>query len=161
MHVTVISMWTLPTHDTYPQAMFGAVRKHDIHTGVDIYLPEGTQVTALLPGKVIEVEWFTGTMSDPPTPWWHDTQAVWVELGDGRVVVYGEVIASVTKCQSVEGGDIIGTVKQVLKVDKGTPTSMLHLELYSQRPLATAVWGIGEPQPDYLMDPTVLITCSI
>jgi murein DD-endopeptidase MepM/ murein hydrolase activator NlpD len=72
--------------------------------------------------------------------------------------VYGEVASSVTHGQSVEAGDVIGTVKQVLKVDKGTPMSMLHLELYSQRPVATAVWGIGEPQPDYLMNPMQLFS---
>ena len=57
---------------------FGAVRKHDIHTGVDLYVPEGTAVYALYDGVVVDVSKFTGPEANPPCPWWNETYSVTV-----------------------------------------------------------------------------------
>jgi len=146
----------IPSH-----ARFGAVRKHDIHTGIDIYLPYGTKVYPIEDGVVVNVEWFTGTKSNPPTPWWKDTQAVWVQSSNSNklVFVYGEIDTDIAIGTKVSVNDCIGTIAEVLKKDKGkNPTTMLHLELYSDIPEQTVIWNIGEPMPNLLMDPTVYIS---
>jgi hypothetical protein len=67
---------------------FGAVRKHDVHTGVDLYCAVSTKVVAVEAGEVVVIEPFTGP--DAASPWWLSTEAVLVEGASG-VVVYGEV----------------------------------------------------------------------
>jgi len=56
---------------------FGAIRKFDIHTGVDLYCDHGTKVYSIEPGLVISVENFTGSLAE--SPWWNDTQAVLIK----------------------------------------------------------------------------------
>jgi len=134
---------------------FGVLRKHHHHEGVDLYAPEGTVVRAVEDGVVVRVGPFTGPAVD--MDWWEETWAVMVE-GISGVVVYGEIIP----CSNLNGptparfevkaGDPIGTVKRVLKVDKGRPMSMLHLEL---RKHGTTDWsGWYDTRPDNLLDPT-------
>lgn len=72
---------------------FGVSRKHDVHTGVDLYASESTPVYAIEDGKIVEILEFTGEGADPPSPWWNRTQAVLVE-GRSGVILYGEVSAS-------------------------------------------------------------------
>ena len=138
---------------------FGAVRKHDIHTGVDIYCPEGTEVVAVEAGVVVAVLPFTGPETDPPSPWWNATEAVMIENSD-EVLLYGEVQALVAVGDKVEAGQIIGKVVQVLKNDKGRPMSMLHFEMYAPGTRAPVWWQLGDPQPTNLLDPTPLL-CSL
>lgn len=146
--------WEFPNTETFPQALFGAMRKHDIHTGIDIYVPEGTDVYPIKSGKVINVEWFTGINSKPPTSWWNDTQAVWVQDNDGFVWVYGELMSSVSIGDTVNQETSLGQIKQVLKKDKQiNSTSMLHLELYSAIPNETVVWLHEQEKPDLLLNP--------
>ena len=141
---------------------FGVQRKHHFHEGVDIYAPEGTVVRAVEDGKIVRVGYFTGPKVD--MPWWEETWAVMVE-GETGVVVYGEIIPcsdlvgpTPTRFE-VKAGDPIGTVKRVLVVDKGRPTSMLHLEL---RKHGTTDWsGWYDARPDNLLDPTnYLVECD-
>ena len=73
--------------DEHPGA-FGAVRKFDVHTGVDLYCPEGTPIFAVEDGRVITIEIFTGPRAE--SPWWYETLAILVE-GESGVVCYGEV----------------------------------------------------------------------
>jgi acyl carrier protein phosphodiesterase len=67
---------------------FGAVRKHDVHTGVDLYCAEGQPVQAVEAGTVVAILDFTGPKAG--SRWWRDTRAVMVE-GAEHVVLYGEI----------------------------------------------------------------------
>lgn len=142
----------IPTGD-HPGA-YGAQRKHEIHTGVDLYVADGSPVCAVEDGTVVGVEWFTGPQSDPPSPWWLPTQAVLVEGGSG-VVLYGEIITSLAPGTKLNAGDAVGYVRRVLRNDKGLPTSMLHLELHRHGTRASShPWTLLHPCPESLMDPT-------
>lgn len=82
---------------------FASVRRHDVHTGVDLYAEEGTPARAVEDGVVISVENFTGPNADDPSPWWNDTQAVLIKGASG-VVVYGEVTSQVKAGDTVRRG---------------------------------------------------------
>lgn len=87
------------------------------------------------------------------------TYAVFVEGASG-VVVYGEISPVVVVGCIVTVGDVIGTVIPVLKVDKGRPTSMLHLELRLSGCIHDIDWAIDSSTPDGLLDPTkFLLDC--
>lgn len=135
---------------------FGAVRKYDIHTGVDLHCPVETLVPAIEDGIVVAIEHFTGVNAG--SPWWHDTQAVLVE-GVSGVILYGEVRPLVDLDQRVRKDEIVGSVLRVLKNDKGKPLSMLHLELYKPGTRASVWWKHNEPQPENLLDVMELLKC--
>ncbi len=129
---------------------FGTVRKHDIHTGVDLYCVEGEKVTAVELGIIVGIERFTGDAAG--SPWWLETWAVLIE-GKSGVVAYGELKhPSLTVGNLIAAGDLVGFVGRVLPHDKGRPTSMLHLELYEPGTTSTAWWR--ESRPEKLLDPT-------
>lgn len=132
---------------------FGAIRKHDIHTGVDLYCAEGQPVQAVEPGTVVAILQFTG--ANAGSFWWRDTNAVMVE-GDEHVVLYGEIAESpgLTVGMTVRAGDVIGEVVRVLRQDRGLPTTMLHLELYARGVREPVWWKLEESQPTGLLDPT-------
>ena len=132
---------------------FGAIRKHDIHKGVDLYAPVGTNVLAVESGCVVDIRQFTG--EDIGFPWWNDTWAVSIE-GSTGVVVYGEIepVSYLNIGHIVKQGDTIGYVLQVLKKDKGRPMSMLHFALHNHGVLSNGRWEVGAPQPAGLIDPT-------
>lgn len=136
---------------------FGVVRLHDIHTGIDLYASEGEDVFAMQNGIVVAVYPFTGLAAQ--SPWWLDTMAVCIEDEDG-VWLYGEIEPNpLTKPGvAVHEGECIGTVKRVLRNDKGRPTSMLHMERYvpGTRKFVEQ-WLTEEPQPESLVDPTDLL----
>lgn len=100
---------------------FGAIRKHDIHTGIDLYVPENTSVYALDDGIVIDISVFTGQLASPPSPWWNETYAVIVYHVNLNVfILYGEIQPiNLKKYQIVEKGSLIGNV---LRVSKNTLT---------------------------------------
>jgi len=137
----------LPPH---PGA-FGVKRRHHTHEGVDLYAPSGTAVSAVEPGQVVQVEAFTGPSAG--TPWWHDTQAIFIEGASG-VVVYGElaVIEGLALGDQVAVGQVIGHLKPVLRVDKGRPLTMLHLELHAPLTRCAPAWETERPAT--LRDPT-------
>lgn len=149
-------MWPLPGADPYTsyQGDFGAIRKHDIHTGLDIYCEPNQIVVAVEDGEVISIENFTGEHANPPSPWWHNTKAVLVE-GKSGVVVYGEIkpLDSIKVGKKMRRGQNIGHVITVLKKNKGLPMTMLHLELYKSGTKETIVWDLGKPQPENLLNP--------
>lgn len=133
---------------------FGAVRKHDIHTGVDLYCPITTPVFAAEPGMVANVFRFTGESIG--SPWWNETDAVMVE-GPSGIILYGEIFPVVEIYQHVDRGQPIGFVKQVLRKDKGRPMSMLHLEFYRHGTKGPVTWHLNTPQPEGLLDPTAYL----
>jgi len=59
----------IPTGDAL--GAFGVTRKHDMHTGVDLYCNEGDEVRAMCDGQIVAIEWFTGPSVQ--MPWWNDT----------------------------------------------------------------------------------------
>ena len=114
-----------------PHGRFGAIRKFDVHTGFDIYCPDGEPVYAIESGIVTSIEHFTGKFTTPiPMPWWANTMAIGIE-GKSGVILYGEVYTPKIKVgDKIFEGQKIAKVKRVLKKDKGLPTTMLHIELY-------------------------------
>lgn len=138
--------------DLKPCGIFGAVRKNDIHTGVDFYCREGEYVKCLNDGVVVDVFQFTGSAAG--SPWWNDTQAVVVECDD-LTFIYGELVGLVSVGERVKFGQFLGRVVPVLKEDKGiTPTSMLHLEVWeSACYLKNYTWKLNTAQPEGLLNP--------
>lgn len=107
---------------------FGAVRKYDRHTGVDLYAPVGAPVFAMNDGTVLDVQDFTGPAIN--MPWWNPTKVIYIDHGH-CIIAYGEVESHVKPGDIVGRKEFIGHVLQVLKEYKGRPMSMLHLEMYS------------------------------
>lgn len=173
---TVPWEWPLDAPPMFPDApgRFGSKRKHDVHTGVDLYCPPDTLVRAVEDGWVVGIEPFTGRgVVDPVTgkesTWWNDTSAVLVEGARG-VVVYGEVDASggfnaqprpLWVGKRVRAGEVIAIVSEpVLKRFKGRPTMMLHLELMATGSRECAWWPLGKKRPHGLLDPTPFLEAS-
>jgi hypothetical protein len=142
---------------------YGAFRKHDRHTGVDLYIPEHrayTNVYAIEEGVVVAIVNFTGPSSTPPTPWRHDTEAVLVK-GDTGVFLYGEIKADVAVGDLVPAGKRLGVTTPVLKKDKGCPMEMLHIELLPHDATAEApTWNNSVHllhSPPFHYDPTPIL----
>jgi murein DD-endopeptidase MepM/ murein hydrolase activator NlpD len=135
---------------------FGTFRKNHRHEGVDLYCLPGDNVVAMEAGTITKIEDFTGEKAN--SPWWHDTRAVHVE-GKSGVIVYGELIEdeNIQIGVHVQAGDVIGYITPVLKVDKGRPMTMLHLELYEQGSRESVVWEVDQDRPEKLLDPTNLL----
>jgi hypothetical protein len=134
---------------------FGIERRFDMHKGVDLYVDPGTPVYAVEDGIVVEVKHFTGP--EAGCDWWLPTKAVYV-AGKSGVVVYGEIEPADGLGRVVTECDLIGSVKRVLRTDKGRPTSMLHLALLKHGYLGSGEWKKGEDKPYALMDPTPFLT---
>lgn len=152
--------YTRPIFGDYPVPegpnAFGAVRKHDIHTGVDLLCDVGTPVYAMESGVVVNTFVFTGEKVG--TPWWHETHGVLIQGATGNIL-YGEIsINNLEVDDEVFAGQCVGWVKQVLVKDKGRPMSMLHLELYDHSYHGIGVvWNLGEEKPSKLRDPTTIL----
>ena len=136
---------------------FGAVRKHDRHTGIDLYCEAGTEVRAFETGRFTAVVEFTGPLTDPPSPWWNPTQAVLVESLD-HILCYGEIDPWVATGDNIELGQVLGTVLQVLKENKGRPVSMLHFEMYTLGTTSPVWWQLEGKKPPGLLDPTDFVS---
>lgn len=154
--------WPLDQVPSLPgaQGRFGAARRHDVHSGVDLYAPPRAVVRAVETGVVVAVDpLFTG---GPDSPWWQKTAAVMVEGASG-VVLYGEVAAGVGVGQEVSAGEAVGEVAAVLRERPGkayrNPLSMLHLELYG-RGARAAAWWLPGARPEGLLDPTGLLEAA-
>ena len=108
---------------------WGAVRKHDTHTGVDLFCPEGEPVYAFEDGEITDIAPFTGASIG--MPWWAETECMAVE-GKSGVILYGEIIPNpdFRIGDKIKEGALIGNVKTVLLKDKGKPRTMLHIEWY-------------------------------
>ncbi len=150
--------WVWPLQGCVPlfpdaPGWFGTIRKHDVHTGIDLYCDIGSKVVAVEEGEVIRIEAFTGPNAEDPSPWWNDTQAVLVKGASG-VVVYGEVKALVNVGDRVKQGQIIAEVEtSVLRRFKGRPMVMLHFELLTEDATGTVWWRADEPRPEVLQNP--------
>jgi Peptidase family M23 len=139
----------------YPEpGAFGAIRKHDIHTGIDLYCSPGDEVKSIEGGIVFDIINFTGSHAD--SCWWNDTKAVIIK-SDNRFWLYGEVDPTVNIGDIIIEGDFIGRVLTVLKKNKGKPMTMLHIELYNSFFENAVVWNLNEPKPISLEDPTLIL----
>jgi murein DD-endopeptidase MepM/ murein hydrolase activator NlpD len=149
---------------TQSPGSFGAERKYDVHTGVDLYTAENEPVFSMEDGKVVKVAVFTGPALGHD--WWNETFAVMVE-GESGVICYGEIKAAVVEGQLIQRGDLIGYVTPVLPEGKERPDipghsrSMLHVELYEHGAREFVEWKLGEPCPKGLLDPTDLLTAAL
>jgi murein DD-endopeptidase MepM/ murein hydrolase activator NlpD len=137
---------------------FGVKRKHDIHTGIDLYCNENANVFAVEDGVVLAIEEFTGPKAN--SPWWLSTKCLLVE-GESGVVCYGEIEPNVSVGNLVKSGQKIANVLPVLKKTKTDIKNhsrwMLHFELYTHGTRETIWWRLEQPQPDNLLDPTDLL----
>lgn len=145
--------------DTKKCGLFGAIRKYDIHTGLDLYCEQGAEVYCIMEGTVVDIFQFTGEIVG--SPWWNDTYAVVVESGD-LTFVYGELIPEVYVGKRVFIGDLLGSTTAVLKKDKGnTPVCMLHLETWlTQGYIKNYTWNLNQIKPIGLIDPLEILKCG-
>jgi phosphopantothenoylcysteine decarboxylase len=141
---------------------FGAIRKHDIHTGVDLYCELYTQVDACQDGVIVDISQFTG--KDVGSPWWKDTWSISVE-GRSGIICYGEIdINKKLKVgDKVSKWDALGVVIPVLNSKPNRQIEnhrmqMLHIELMKKGskdyccPLNG--WTVDGDRPKELLDPT-------
>lgn len=136
---------------------FGAVRRHHIHEGVDLYGCLHDEVFALEDGVVVAMGPFTGAAVN--TPWWLDTDFVMVQNAE-HVLCYGEIrlAPALEVGMPVREGQVLGTIATVLRHDKGRPRNMLHLERYVLGTCASCgLWPLGSPRPVGLLDPTPVL----
>ena len=152
--------WRLPEYNE-PGA-FGAVRKFDIHEGVDIYCVKHAKVYAMEDGEVVASYHYTGNAAK--CDWWNDTWGIKIK-GKSGVITYGELempeynrkLPSVGTF--VKTGDLIGVVGQVLKDGKKRDdirnhnVCMLHIELRTENCHLDG-WKLGEDRDKKLLDPT-------
>lgn len=159
--------WLWPLKDAAPlfpdaPGQFGTVRRHDVHTGIDLYCELGQEVVAVEDGEVVSIENFTGPNADDPSPWWNDTKAMLVK-GPSWIVNYGEIEPTVKVGDKVKAGQVIARVERpVLRSFKGRPMVMLHIELMTPDATVSQWWrtteeGEAEPQPEVLLDPTAFL----
>jgi len=143
---------------------FGAKRKHDIHTGVDLYYNNSDlSVYPFEDGKIIGIGDFTGPAAD--CDWWLPSKYVAVK-GQSGIIVYGELEPwnHIDVGLEVSINSYLGEVVQVLKHPPrcrcpGHSMFMLHVELIkSDSELMTSeTWSLGEKRHKDLKDPTVYL----
>lgn len=134
------------------QNCFAAKRKHDYHTGVDLFCEENDEVYSMYDGIVTNVIEFTGYSE---SPWWNDTLAVMVYHPEiQKTFLYGEILTKIKVGRTVKAGQEIGRVKTVLKKDKGKPMTMLHMECYKGLQNNAVWWYHDKKCPNNLEDIT-------
>lgn len=148
--------WPMLTPKEVPTsgpASFGYVRRHHTHEGVDLLTTGPQTVFAMEDCEVVRVCQFTGP--EVGSPWWLPTWCVMAE-GPSGLVVYGELgtLFLAREGDRVRQGDSLGSLTRVLRHEKGYPTTMLHLELRKAGHTELFDWKLGEPKPDWLLDPT-------
>ncbi len=152
---TITMKWPLKNFELpHAQGRFGVRRKHDRHTGVDLYCDPGEPVYAMDPGVVVQVGVFTGEAVG--SPWWNETNYVAIR-NVHLIIVYGEISSNLQVGDHVVRGQKIGRVVRVLKHDKGLPTTMLHLELYNEKFDGPVDWSLDAEQPESLENIEMLL----
>ena len=145
-----ISNYTLPSLES--ENCFGAKRKHDFHTGVDLFCNEDEPVYSMYDGIVTSVIEFTGFSE---SPWWEDTHAIMIYHPEiQKTFLYGEVSTNLKAGKVIKQGQLIANVKRVLKKDKGKPMTMLHIECYKGLQTKAVWWYHDTECPKNLEDIT-------
>ena len=151
----------LPKHNE--PGSFGSIRKYDIHTGVDIYVENGTGIQPVEDGVIVDIRQFTGKKVG--SSWWEDTWCVSVK-GKSGIVCYGEVDLprGYKVGDNVYTEDIFSYVKAVLPENKIRKdirhhnNAMLHLELYRNIEDGICItWNKEEKRSKNLLDPSVYL----
>ncbi len=144
----------------YHQGAFGFNRKHDIHTGVDLYCEANSQVYSMLDGIVVGLGRFTG--KSVGLSWWNETDYIMIKTNIG-IILYGEIsINNLCIGDIVKEGQCIGTVIPVIPVEKirsdviGHSNYMLHMELYKDV-TEPVIWQLNNVKPELLQDITPYI----
>jgi phosphopantothenoylcysteine decarboxylase len=149
---------------------FAFRRKHDVHTGVDLYCGDGEPIYSCTSGTIVDIKQFTGP--EIGHEWWNNTDAIVIDNGK-NFILYGEckAIDTVKVGDWVRQGRLIGHVEPVLPPEKlrpdipGHSVSMLHLELMRRNPVFAEstgsngfmTWDLDKVQPYDLFDPTRLL----
>lgn len=142
----------------YEPGAFGAIRRFDIHEGVDIYTYANAPVYAVEDGVVTATYVFTGKKAK--CEWWNETWCVKVE-GKSGVITYGELSKPTIEVgENVLGGvTIVGRVTPVLRPEKYRPdirnhsVAMLHIELRKETCHLDG-WKLEGERDKRLLDPT-------
>lgn len=143
--------------DIPPANRFGARRRFDVHTGIDLFCNPGDPVFAFEDGEITDICYFTGEIVG--MPWWNETMAVAVEGASG-VILYGEIepIGGIAVGQKIKEGETVGNVLTVLRRNKGLPMTMLHIELYRHGYRGEwDFWDLNGPKPKDLLNIEELI----
>lgn len=133
---------------------FGVERLHHRHEGIDLYARDGDPVAAIERAVIRKIAPFTGP--EAGSPWWESTFAVLAEDDEG-LWNYGEILPdpSLRIGGILLPGSLVGSVRRVLRRDKGRPMSMLHLERYDSGSTGwIGVWPRSASRPETLLDPT-------
>lgn len=140
---------------------FGFRRKYHTHEGYDVYCHDGSLVYPMTNGTIVNIRPFTGPAAGHPH--WNDTMCVMVNHGHHiGVINYGEVMPldGIKVGDYLQPGVPFAKVRQVLLKDKGRPMSMLHVERYQSGVIMPIPeWGVNDPRPSHLLDPTPLLAC--
>jgi len=139
--------WSLPIGKYHP-AGFGYSKYSNIHSGVDLYVPQHTPVHSVETGTVVNILNFTGPFSFYPSL--NPTQLLMIE-GVSGVVLYGaiEVLEDIKVGQLIETGCKIAHVISAIEEQP-----MLHIELHKNGTKLPSAWKQGHSQPKSLLDPT-------
>ena len=176
IYIQIMKYWPVPNSysKNIPTAAspgsFWENRGDRHHCGVDIYASEGSDVLSVEDGIVLEVDVFT---SPEKIPYWNTTYYVLIKNKSGLICKYAELgDVKVKEDESVKAGHLIGHVGLVLnskkinktsplyiqKINKNQKHSMLHFELYNNKPKSSKKYLGGncfeDKKPDNLLDPT-------
>ncbi len=152
---------------------FWEQRQDRFHCGIDIYAPRKSDILSIADGIVIDVGIFTTPVQ---VRYWNTTYYLVIANNDGTFFRYAELDnVTVEKETTVQTGDTLGAVGQVLhlaKIDGTCPAyiqqlkeknraTMLHIEWYDQylTPSTQYLGGnwFGTRKPGGLRDPTTLL----
>lgn len=144
--------WSVPLGKYHPSG-FGARRKYNLHTGVDLFCDHNQPLASVEDGIIIGIRNF----SKKKVPWLNQTRVILIE-GKTGVVAYCNVKEreGLRVGDEVLAGEIIGNVIRINKKKKKNKKDlcMLHLELYSPGTKKRAKWSYNFPKPPQLLNPT-------
>jgi murein DD-endopeptidase MepM/ murein hydrolase activator NlpD len=144
--------WSLPCGKYHPAA-FGARRKYNIHTGVDLFCEHMQPLASVEDGIVVAIKNFSKNKNK--SPWLNKTKAILIE-GESGVVAYCNVSErpGLQVGDLVDAGEIIGNVIRINKKKRRKDICMLHLELYEKGTTKRVTWSCNYPKPKHLKDPS-------
>ncbi len=143
--------WSLPCGKYYPAA-FGARRKYNLHTGIDLFCENMQPLASVEAGKIVSIGDFSNQKDK--SPWLNRTRVILIE-GQTGVVAYCNVIEKpgLRVGRAVTAGEIIGNVIRINKKRRKNDICMLHLELYKPGTRKRVIWSYNFPKPPQLLDP--------
>jgi hypothetical protein len=144
--------WSLPVGKYHP-AGFGARRKYNLHTGIDLFCEHMQPVASVEAGTIISLKDFSKRKNK--SPWLNRTRVILIE-GKTGVSAYCNVIErkGLKVGDEVRSGEIIGNVVRLNKKKRRKDVCMLHLELYAKGTRKRVTWSYNFPKPPQLLDPS-------